>query len=58
MATILQDLEQLGQYFALHTRTTQDMCLQFYHWDPCNNEGARARTKIRAHSLDPAASML
>ena len=25
-----------------------------HHWDLCNNKGARARTKIRAYSLEPA----
>ena len=24
-----------------------------YHWDPCNNEDAKAGTKILAHNLDP-----
>ena len=28
MAAILRDLEQLGQYLALHTRTTQGLRLQ------------------------------
>ena len=28
MAAILRNLEQLGRYFALHTMTTQSMCLQ------------------------------
>ena len=28
LATILGDLEQLGRYFVLHTRTSQGMCLQ------------------------------
>ena len=28
MATILQNLDQLGQNFALHSETTQSMCLQ------------------------------
>ena len=28
MATILRNLEQVGQIYALHTETAQDMCVQ------------------------------
>ena len=28
-----------------------------YHWDLCNNESARAGTKIRVHIFDPAAAV-
>ena len=51
MDAISRYFEELGQYFALHTQTTYVAAK--CHWDVCNNEGARAGEKIRAHILDP-----
>ena len=56
MAAISQILEQLGQHFALHSETTQDHCMQNII-GICQNEGARSRTKIGAHILDPPSEL-
>ena len=54
IAALLQDHEQLGRHFALHTRTTQGTCMCLQNIiGICNNEGARSGTKIQAHILDP-----
>ena len=49
----LQNLEQLGPYFALHSGATQDMCLQNIIRDLCKIKGTKSRTKIKEHILYP-----
>ena len=55
MAVISQNLEQLGQNFALHSGTIQDMYMsaKYHQISIYKNEGTRSGTKIPESNLDP-----